>query len=54
MPMITPFTLQTATLMMSFPSLQDSAEKIFQWFSDSQMKENTDKCNQLLSKDNET
>ena len=32
-------------------SLQDAAAKLFKWFSDNQMKENTDKCYLLLSKD---
>ena len=32
-------------------SLRDAAEKLFKWFSDNQMKENTDKCHLLLSKD---
>ena len=32
-------------------SLQDAAAKLFKWFSDNQMKENTDKCHLLLSKD---
>ena len=32
-------------------SLQDAAAKLFKWFSDNQMKGNTDKCYLLLSKD---
>ena len=32
-------------------SLQEAAAKFFKWFSDSQMKGNTDKCHLLLSKD---
>ena len=32
-------------------SLQDAAAKPFKWFSDKQMKKNTDKCHLLLSKD---
>ena len=32
-------------------SLQDAAAKLFKWFSDNQMKGNTDKCHLLLSKD---
>ena len=32
-------------------SLQDAAPKLFKWFSDNQMKGNTDKCHLLLSKD---
>ena len=35
----------------SITSLRDAAEKLFKWFSDNQMKENTDKCYLLLSKD---
>ena len=31
-------------------SLQDAAAKLFKWFSDNQMKGNTDKCHLLLSK----
>ena len=30
-------------------SLQESAEKSFQWFSHTQMKENTDKCYLIVS-----
>ena len=32
-------------------SLQNAAAKFFKWFSDNQMRENTDKCHLLLSKD---
>ena len=32
-------------------SLQDAAGKLFKWFSDKQMKGNTDKCQLLLSND---
>ena len=32
-------------------SLQESAEKSFQWFSHTQMKENTDKCYLIVSTD---
>ena len=32
-------------------SLQNAAAKLFKWFSDNQMKGNTDKCHLLLSKD---
>ena len=32
-------------------TLQDAAAKLFKWFSDNQMKGNTDKCHLLLSKD---
>ena len=32
-------------------SLQDAAAKLFKWFSDNQMKGNTDKCRLLLIKD---
>ena len=32
-------------------SLQDSSEKLFQWFSDNQLKENTDKCHLIVSSD---
>ena len=32
-------------------SLQNAAAKLFKWFSDNQMKESTDKCHLLLSKD---
>ena len=32
-------------------SLQESAEKLFQWFSHTQMKENTDKCHLIVSTD---
>ena len=31
--------------------LQDAAVKLFKWFSDNQMRVNTDKCHLLLSKD---
>ena len=32
-------------------SLQESAEKLFQWISHNQMKENTDKCHLIVSTD---
>ena len=32
-------------------SLQESAEKLFQWFSHNQMKGNTDKCHLTVSTD---
>ena len=32
-------------------SLQNAATKLFKWFSDNQMRGNTDKCHLLLSKD---
>ena len=32
-------------------SLQESAEKLLQWFSHNQMKENTDKCHLIVSTD---
>ena len=32
-------------------SLQESAEKLFQWFSHNQMKGNTDKCHLIISTD---
>ena len=32
-----------------FPSLQESSEKVFQWFSHNQMKRNTDKCHLIVS-----
>ena len=32
--------------------LQLSAEKLFHWFSDNQMKENTDKCHLIMSTNN--
>ena len=32
-------------------SLQESAEKLFQWFSYNQMKGNTDKCHLIVSTD---
>ena len=32
-------------------SLQNATAKLFKWFSDNQMKQNTDKCPLLLSKD---
>ena len=32
-------------------SLQNAAAKLFKWFSDNQMRANTDKCHLLLSKD---
>ena len=34
-------------------SLQDSVKKVFQWFSDNQMKENVDKCHLFLIKNDE-
>ena len=34
--------------------LQVSAEKLFQWFSDNQMKGNTDKCHLIMSTNNAT
>ena len=34
--------------------LQVSAEKVFQWFSDNQMKGNTDKCHLIMSTNNAT
>ena len=35
-------------------SLQDSSEKLFQWFSDNQLKGNTDKCRLIVSSDDPT
>ena len=35
-------------------SLQDSSEKLFQWFSDNQLKGNTDKCDLIVSSDDPT
>ena len=35
-------------------SLQDSSEKLFQWFSDNQLKGNTDKCHSIVSSDDPT
>ena len=35
-------------------SLQDSSEKLFQWFSDNQLKGNTDKCHLVISSDDPT
>ena len=35
------------------PSLSKSAKKLFQWFSDNQMKGNTDNCNSILSKESD-
>ena len=35
-------------------SLQDSSEKLFQWFSDKQLKRNTDKCHLIVSSDDPT
>ena len=35
-------------------SLQDSSEKLFQWFSDNQLKGNTDKCHLIVSSDDST
>ena len=32
-------------------SVQESAEKLFQWFSHNQMKGNTDKCHLIVSTD---
>ena len=32
-------------------SLQDAAAKLFKWFSDNQLRGNTDKCHLLLTKD---
>ena len=32
-------------------SLQESSEKLFQWFSDNQMKANADKCHLIVSTD---
>ena len=32
-------------------SLQDAAAKLLKWFSDNQIKGNTDKCHLVLSKD---
>ena len=50
---------QTTTLFINnmriltilITSILDAAAKLFQWFSDNQMKGNTDKCHLLLSKD---
>ena len=36
---------------MVISSLQESAEKLFQWFSHNQMKGNTDKCHLIVSTD---
>ena len=33
-------------------SLQESAEKLFQWFSHNQMKGNTDKCHLIVRRQN--
>ena len=35
-------------------SLQDSSEKLFQWFSDNQLKGNTEKCHLVVSSDDPT
>ena len=35
-------------------SLQDSSEKLFKWFSDNQLKGNTDKCHLIVSSDDST
>ena len=35
-------------------SLQDKSEKLFQWFSDNQLKGNTDKCHLIVSSDDPT
>ena len=35
-------------------SLQNSSEKLFQWFSDNQLKRNTDKCHLIVSSDDPT
>ena len=35
-------------------SLQDSSEKLFQWFSDNQLKGNTDKCHLIVRSDDRT
>ena len=35
-------------------SLQGSSEKLFQWFSDNQLKGNTDKCHLIVSSDDPT
>ena len=51
--------MQTTTLFIKntrntdglITSLQDAAAKLFKWFSDNQMKGNTDKCHLLLKKD---
>ena len=32
-------------------SLKESSEKLFQWLSNNQMKENTDKCHLIVSDD---
>ena len=35
-------------------SLQDSSERLFQWFSENQLKGNTDKCHLIVSSDDPT
>ena len=35
-------------------TLQDSSEKMFQWFSNKQLKGNTDKCHLIISSDDPT
>ena len=35
-------------------SLQDSSERLFQWFSKNQLKGNTDKCHSIVSSDDPT
>ena len=34
--------------------MQDSSEKLFQWFSDNQLKGNTGKCHLIVSSDDST
>ena len=38
-------------LTILITSIIDAAAKLFKWFSDNQMKGNTDKCHLVLSKD---
>ena len=42
---------KSLVIALVIPSLQESAEKLFQWFSHNQMKGNTDKCHLIVSTD---
>ena len=46
--MITHYIMQIIPLKRYFPSLQESSEKLFKWFSDNQMQGNSGKCHMIL------
>ena len=46
----TPYTIDDDTDQV-VSTLEDAVEALFEWFSDNQMKSNSDKCHLLINKD---